>query len=273
VIDQFSSYQEGRGFSEHTIRRRRLTVANFARHLEPATLGDATLVDVEEWLNSHSGLRTRHAYQSDLRVFYRWAVKRHLLDRNPLDESETIRLPKSQPRPIGPEVTAALVTGSLRVRRMVALGLYAGLRCAEIANLDGADIDLVHRTLHVRQGKGRKDRTMRLHPALAELFAKVGPGPVFTFDGHRIQPESVSRTIRRHLKRLGIDATAHQLRHTFGTAAARAAKGDVVKVKTAMGHATAQTTFGYIGLTGDETAFIDELDFTARPGSSGDSAA
>jgi site-specific recombinase XerD len=246
VIDAFERYQLGRGFSPLTVRRRTQTLRSFARHLEPSDLGDATLTDIEEWLASKRTARTRHAYRSDLRVFYDWAVKRELLASNPAALVDSIKVPKSLPRPIGPEVHAALLSGTLRQRRMIGLGLYAGLRCAEIAALDCSDVG--HGVIVVRNGKGGKDRVIPLHPELERLLDGLpASGRLFTRGGRPISSAAVSRLISRHFARCGITATPHQLRHTFGTELARAAKGDLVSMGLIMGHGSAETTKGYVG--------------------------
>ena len=252
VIEQFSNYQLMRGRSPLTVRRRRKTLESFGRFLEPATLGDATLEQIEEWLASKPAARTRHAYRSDLRVFYDWAVKRNMLPTNPAVLVDSIKVPKALPRPIGAEVQAALLVGTPRARRAVALGLYAGLRCAEIAALDADDIDHHAGVLVVRDGKGGKDRVLPIHPRLAHLL-KGAParGPIFTRAGEPISSAAISRLISRQFERCGIEATPHQLRHTFGTELARRAKGNLVAMAALMGHGSTETTKGYVGWAAD----------------------
>lgn len=264
VIEAFSKYQLARGFSQHTVERRTTVIAQFARFLEPATLGDATLGHVEEWLATKQAVRTRHAYRSDLSVFYAWAVKRRLLTANPVALTDPIKLPKSLPRPLGREVFAALTTGTLRQRRMVALGLYAGLRCEEIAQLDCADI--TDDVIMVRDGKGAKDRIVDLHPYLRGLLVGIPrSGRLFTRSGRPISSEAVSRTISRQFARCGITAKPHQLRHTFGTEMARCAHGNLVSVRTSMGHESMQTTMGYVGWSGESAPIIASM-FRDGPG-------
>jgi integrase len=51
---------------------------------------------------------------------------------------------------------------------MIAYG--AGLRVGEVVQLRLSDIDRERRVIHVRQGKGKKDRYTMLSPALAEIL-------------------------------------------------------------------------------------------------------
>src|SRR6188508_1565318 len=83
VIDQFSAYQRGRGFSEATVKRRRLTLRALACHWAPKAWSELTTVEIEEWLGTYGAPRTRAAYRSDVRMFYEWATDRDLLEANP----------------------------------------------------------------------------------------------------------------------------------------------------------------------------------------------
>lgn len=246
MLDQFGRYQAMRGFSKATIRRRRNTLCQFEAFIAPKTWDAALLVDCEEFLSTKAAVRTRHAYRSDLRVFYGWAVTRDLLAANPAAQVDPIKVPHSLPRPIGGEVHAAMLTGTLRQRRMVGLGLYGGLRCAEIAALDCSDIG--HGVIVVRDGKGGKDRIVPLHPTLAAMLDGIpSSGRLFTHCGRPVSSAAVSRTIARLFARCDIRATPHQLRHSFGTELARRARGDLVSIGRVMGHSSAETTKGYVG--------------------------
>lgn len=169
------------------------------------------------------------ADRSDLRAFYGWAIDRGLMDVDPSAKLGSIKVPQALPRPFGDDVLGALTIGQLRTRRMVGLGLYAGLRCAEIAALQAQDVWLhsLPPVLVVRNGKGGKDRTIAMAPALVDLLRGTpSSGPVFPGRAAAaVRPATVSALIRRHLTRAGVDGTAHQLRHTFGTEFARQAGG------------------------------------------------
>ena len=261
VIDQFIQHQRYRCLSPNTIRRRHETLRQFARYLQPLPLERATSEHVEEFIGLKAAARTRHAYRSDLRVFYAWALHRELVDSDPTLGLATIRVPKALPRPLDPEVAArALQVGSKRHRRMVGLALYAGLRCHEIAGLHAEDVwsHVDPPILVVRHGKGGKDRSVNMHPALVELLSPLpSSGPVFPGRGiPTIRAESVSQAIRAHLLSAGIDGTAHQLRHTFGTGLARASGGDMVLTAEMMGHESMTTTMGYVRLAHSGAANI-----------------
>lgn len=254
MIDQFTKHQEYRGLSAATINRRRNVLAQLAEFLEPLGLERASRDHLETFIGMKQSPRTKHAYRSDLRVFYAWAVSHELMSESPAAQLDSIRVPKALPRPLNPATAQAMLWhGSLRVRRMVGLALFAGLRCLEIANLDGVDIWRHHdpSVLVVRNGKGSKDRVVPLHEQLFDLLLGVpAAGPVFPSRRSNcpMRPKSVARAITRHMEACGVDATPHQLRHTFGTGLARASGGDMPLVAELMGHESMNTTMGYVRL-------------------------
>lgn len=260
ILDQFDAYQRTRGFAETTVKRRRGTMTRFAKFTEPKTLDRASLTDVEEFLGLYTAARTKHAYRSDIRCFYQWAVTRELLPLNPTVLVDPVKIPRSLPRPIGPEVAVALVTGSRRIRQMVGIGLYAGLRCAEIAALDVSDVATWSDPplLTVRDGKGGRDRVIPMHPLLVELLEdRPRSGPLFPGRrGECVQAASVSQSIRRHFERCGIDATAHRLRHSFATEMTRRANGNIVAVAAVLGHSSMNDTMRYVGWAGESAGII-----------------
>jgi site-specific recombinase XerD len=254
MVSQFCAYLRFRGFTTKTVDRRRSTLNQFARFLAPAGLGAATSATVEQFLALRQAPRTRHAYRSDLRVFYRWAVERQLVDTDPTKGVDSIKVPHTLPRPLDlSAVLPCLVNCHAPHRQMIALALFAGLRCFEIAQLRAEDVRLHLKPpmIVVRNGKGGKDRTVPAHPTLCELLEPVPThgGPMFPGrSGECVRSASVSAAISAQFTRCGITGTPHQLRHTFGTELARASGGDMVLTAALMGHASANTTMGYVRL-------------------------
>lgn len=259
VIEQFSKYQAARGFSDRTIKRRALTLRQVEKLLAPAALADASGDDLFAFIASKPSARTRHAYRSDLRVFYSWALKRGYVTTDPTILLDSIKVPKSLPRPFNGDLSVLLQIGPPRTRLMIALGLYAGLRCAEIARLDASDI-FTHTKppyIAVRDGKGRKDRIVEMHPRIAlELDGLPTSGPLFINQrtGRTVTPATVGRNIKNQLTRAGLTGVPHQLRHTFGTELARTAAGDLQLVARAMGHESMDTTRGYAQFSDERSA-------------------
>jgi integrase len=118
------------------------------------------------------------------------------------------------------------------MRAMLCLAAYQGLRCVEIAGLRREDV-LETRTpavLVVTTGKGGKERILALHPETLDSLRRLPlPRSGWVFPLQRIDHTStggrhfydaahqVSLAISGYLRGLDIPASAHMLRHWFGT--------------------------------------------------------
>ncbi len=250
LVAAFGEYQTMRGFSPNTVQRRRLSLGRFLAFVSPGDFTTATTADVEEWLRRLRSPRTRHAYRSDLGSFFRWALRRGLVASDPTVGVDSVKVPKALPKPAPREsIAAALATAPGDIQLAVMLGALAGLRRAEIAALDAADVHLeaVPPVIHVRNGKGGKDRIVPIHPQLVPMLAgRTGwlfPSP--SGAGH-LHADHLGRRMTAALSAAGQRVTPHQLRHFFGTEAARAAAGNILLVASLMGHESPDTTRGYI---------------------------
>jgi integrase/recombinase XerC len=257
LVELFVEWMEVRGMSPATIKRRRSSLASFIRWCAPLELTLVEAEHVENWLRTLANKRTRSAYRSDLAAFYDWARRRKIIPDNPMLEVDTVRRPKSEPRPVPAEYVREIIgtcqNGRLRIALMLAA--YAGLRRAEICALHSDDISLhpSRPRLVVRHGKGDKDRVVPLHPRLVKSFAERKPkGRVVPWE-----PDTLGRLAAEHMRSLGHDYTLHQLRGSCATELARVTHGDVVRIARFLGHEDTNTTIRYIGFSDD--SFADEL--------------
>lgn len=248
MIDLFLTFMSGQSLSEFTIRRRRSSLKSFAAWIRPMCLTHVDGVTVEGWVALYVAPRTKHAYRSDLSAFYRWATRRKLVERNPVSDTDRIRVPKSLPRPVPVEAVRYIVNSAPEpLRTGLALAAFAGLRRSEVVNLSTGDVSLFSKPpeLMVRNGKGSKDRQVPVHPELALLLGRrraQGFYVPMTADG-------LGRLAAAHIRRCGFDCTIHQLRSTFATELARLT-GNVLLVGKLLGHESIATTMGYIGIAG-----------------------
>ena len=111
--------------------------------------------------------------------------------------------------------------------RTIFITIYsAGLRISEAVALTARDIDSANMVIHVRQGKGRKDRYVMLSEQLLAIlrayWKRVRPGD-FLFPGpdpkRPITVRSVQRACRDAVRAASLDpsVTVHTLRHSFAT--------------------------------------------------------
>jgi site-specific recombinase XerD len=150
---------------------------------------------------------------------------------------------------------AATPAGRDRVLLQVAYG--CGLRLEELLHLRVRDIDSARMVLHVRQGKGAKDRlvplSLRLLQELRGYWLQYRP-TTWLFPGKKPDGTMTSSNAQRHLarvlKRLGLSkhCSMHTLRHSYATHLLEAGV-DVLTLKALMGHSSLQTTARYLHIS------------------------
>lgn len=242
IMEQWAEWMRVEGGSEKTVTSRLYGIQALARHsgnTDPVTF---TTRQIVAWLAACRNQWTRRTYANHARAWHAWLVEQGLRDDDPTVQTPRPREPRSVPRPAGRDaITAVLGSADRRARAYITLALFEGLRCVEIARVQGEDFNdggrlLVH-------GKGGDPRWLPVHPLVAAVRATM-PTEGYWFpgsqDGH-VRPESVSATVSAAFRRAGYRTTAHQLRHWFGTQVQRDG-GDVRVTQELMGHRSVQST-------------------------------
>lgn len=155
----------------------------------------------------------------------------------------------------GTEIEKLLAAMSNPTFRMVAMVMYgAGLRISEACALQVTDIDAPRGVIHVRHGKGNRERwavlSEKLLLALRCYWAASRPPRPFLFpadDASRpIGADRVRTAIRAAVKSSGLTkrVTPHSLRHSFATHLMETGT-DVRVIQALLGHASLQSTMRY----------------------------
>lgn len=156
------------------------------------------------------------------------------------------------------EVKRLLKTPVLLKHRIVLALLYGcGLRRFELLNIKIADVDLDRKMLHIKEGKGRKDRYVPIgdllarglktyieaeHPYIWLINGKDGKGQL-----QRFSETGVQWIIREAARKAGIKkkVTSHVLRHTYATHLLEMGM-DIMTLKDLLGHVDIHTTMIYL---------------------------
>jgi site-specific recombinase XerD len=146
---------------------------------------------------------------------------------------------------------------NLKHRALLMTAYAAGLRLSEVARLRVADIDSARMVIHVRQGKGQKDRDVMLSPRLLAVLrayrAAYRPGP-YLFPGQKPDRPVALRTVQmvceRALKASGLSKHVHMhtLRHSFATHLLESGT-DLRTIQVLLGHHSFSTTARYLHIT------------------------
>ena len=145
----------------------------------------------------------------------------------------------------------------IRNRAIIEIMLNAGLRVSEVTNIKPADINLTNRKLKVVEGKGNKDRLIKLRIEIIDIlkaWENIRPKKVeyyfTTLEGKQLNRQYIYMMIKRYSVRAGINKriSPHTLRHTFATDYYRQTK-DLETLARIMGHSNIKTTDIYITLS------------------------
>jgi len=132
--------------------------------------------------------------------------------------------------------------------------VYAtGLRLSEACHLTTSDIDAARSVIHVRHGKGNKDRLVPLSEQLLGILRRYWkqerPQPPWLFaanNGEALRARTARKALRRAANRAGIDkrVTPHTLRHSFATHLLESGT-ELRIIQVLLGHASIKSTTRY----------------------------
>jgi integrase/recombinase XerC len=255
--------------SPHTLRSYRSDLVEFTRSLEGA-------IDSADSRTIRGFLVSLHARGLDavtvarklaaVRSFYRFLVRRGVVERNPARETRGPRRAQKLVSFLPIDEATALVDaralgGAARDRDVAILELlYAtGLRVSELTGLDVEAVDRAERTVRVL-GKGRKERIVPYGAAAAKALERylaprpAARGPLFVnARGGRLTDRSIRNVVLRAARSAGVvrRVTPHTLRHTFATHMLDAG-ADLRVIQELLGHSRLSTTQRYTHVGTDQ---------------------
>jgi site-specific recombinase XerD len=125
--------------------------------------------DIEGFMNSLAGQQmtgvTRVRKLAAIRKFFSFMEENRIIAGNPSHTVKGARREEKEPGILYKEQYKALLyeaSDHPRDYAIIMTFLQTGIRLSELANLTLEDIDLEHKILTVRQGKGKKDRQIPL---------------------------------------------------------------------------------------------------------------
>ncbi len=256
-----------RNYSPRTIQCYVAHVARFAKHFgkSPELLGPEEIRAFQlHLLEKKSSWSQFNQAVSALRFLYGKTLGRsELVPMLPYGKR-----PKTLACVLSPEEVAQLLEAARpgRERVLFQTAYACGLRLQEALHLQVKDIDSARMVLHVRQGKGNKDRlaplSLTLLMELREYYRTHRPVQWLfsTKAGEPVHPGTVQRQLQRAVKKAGLrkPATMHTLRHSYATHMLEAGV-DVMTLQKILGHRQLSTTARYLHLRGEHLQRLPSL--------------
>lgn len=249
-----------KAYSPHTQRAYLRCARHFASHhmRSPEEMGEQEIRDFLLHL-----VRERQASPATLGMYVN-ALK--FLYTVTLKQPEVVKgishpkRPKTLPVILSPAEVLRVFAAirSVKYKAIMATAYAAGLRISEVCALRIADIDSQRRRLHIRAGKGKKDRYVMLGESLLALlrqyYQRARPQGEYLFPGQKpqrpISTTAVSLVLRKVIREMGLAkrVTMHTLRHCFATHLLEAGT-DIRILQVLLGHSSIRTTLRYTQIT------------------------
>jgi integrase/recombinase XerC len=241
--------REGRGSAPATMNRR---IAALRGLCEYAVLAGVRADNPVPAARRSSGARVRRGLLG------------HLGPGRPRGGGRLVRAPRRLPEALDAAEVAVFIADlrTARDRAMALLMLLGGLRAGEVRALLLSDVDQGLRRVRIT-GKGGRQRVVPVDGAffaeLATYLRAERPAGCHTLEcfvvlrgptaGGPLTEAGLRRIFRSHRATAGTPRVRpHRLRHTYGTQLA-AAGIDLLVLRELMGHASPETTAGYVHLS------------------------
>jgi len=261
-----------RNYSHETIRSYVHAVEDFARRFNcpPDRLGpqhirqyQAELFQKRKLSSGTVGIRL-----AALRFFYTKTLRRNWSIADTPYPKRTHRLPTILSQE---EVAQLIDAGRTPCERILLMTLYAtGVRRSELTHLKISDIDSQRMVVHIRDGKGCKDRDVMLSPKLLtalrtdwRFYHRQSSTWLFPSNYRKDRPidtKTVWHACQKAAQRAGLQKRVHPhtLRHCFATHLYEAGT-DLRAIQVLLGHEDLKDTLIYVHLA------IQRLNATASP--------
>lgn len=252
-----------RNYAATTISYYVRNVEQFARFFKrsPDRLNHTHLRTYQAYLLRDCKLapRTVKLHVCAIRFFFNKILRRRYL----LDDTPYPKVPRRLPQILSrEEVTRVIEAAHSLAHRTMLMLLYAtGMRNAELRHVQVQDIDSRRMLIHIRHGKGGRDRYVPLSPLLLETLREyyrwmrptnyLFPGTVANWRADKpLTPKVLWDACVGAGQRAGVRkrVTPHLLRHTYATHLLEAG-ADLRTIQLLLGHVDLDHTIVYLHLS------------------------
>jgi site-specific recombinase XerD len=274
VPEKLINHMVLKNYSPRTKEAYTFHISRFLNHFSKSGNPDCSLDDVKQYImntvqdNDYSK-SYQHQMINALKFYFR-------IMQGIRFEAEEIPRPKREKKiPIvlsKEEISTIIKSIRNNKHRLIIMLIYGtGIRLSESINICLDDLDFNRKLLHIRAGKGKKDRIIPLPEVLIKEIKsyQILYNPVdYLFEGQRNQKystRSVQNILTKALKRTGIrkKASIHSLRHSFATHTLENGT-DIRLLHEILGHSSINTTQIYTHISNTSIlkvkSPIDKLD-------------
>ncbi len=243
AFDEFVETRTNEHVSAAHLKDFKYRLQPFAMKYTKRLMVEVTTKDVDAWLFSlKCAPQTRANHRRLLHNFFSYAKGRGYCEENPVSRAARVKVIRKAPGILTPAQTASLLAACPSdILPAVAIGLFAGLRTAEIERLDWREIDFKRGFIEVtaENAKSAQRRLVTMTPNLREWlqpFAQFS-GPV------RLSEQRHKTRFEIALKGAGMDTwPSNAARHSFASYHL-ALHQDAAKTALQLGHTNTTVLF------------------------------
>lgn len=237
-----------KGYSMNTARQYEASLRSFAKANIGRRWSEIKADDIVAYLAGRKAAgasnNTIIANISAIRSLYNWMMIQYKIAENPAKYLVSPKKDKVIPHTINAEDIIKAVKQEPRKDIKLAIIMMAsmGLRVSETREIKIEDINF-NTAQAIIMGKGRKERCIYFPSYILEMIKAIGKKQGAIFE--KWDDRGFRYAIYTAFKRIGVDASPHQLRHTFATNAVNEGmRLDVLR--EILGHTSIATTQIYL---------------------------
>jgi integrase len=244
LADEVIEAKRRDGMSADYLSDLQLRLRRFCRDFGNRPIAGITVEELDNWLRDLDGSpKSRANYRANVAVMFSYAVKRRMLDFNPVLHTAKPKLIDRPPDIFTVNQLQGLLEAATRTAHdvvpMLAIGAFAGLREAEIQRLDWSEVDLARGHIEVKAAKAKSARR-RIVPIQPNLAGWLRP---YAGRSGRVVPAGARRKLDRVREEAGLARWPQNgLRHSFASYRL-AAIHDAPRVAAELGHTSPQMLY------------------------------
>ncbi len=276
IRNQFRDYfLIERGVTAKSYRTVTAHVQHLLDHLDSQNFRSVSEENIREFLAISKrekvwSPKTVRAYLQSFQSFYKWCQIRGYVKKNPAQNIEKPKLPQRLPRCLTKEQAQKVLShaqnypwnsdfAQSRNITILYVFLFTGMRLNELLHLRFDDVNLKTDEILIREGKGKKERIVPIHPTLSRVLRNYfrqrkerNKRSKWFFTGvnsdKRLYEKNVHEICRKIIVSSGIKFYPHMLRHTFARLACDE-NINLFKLKEVLGHTEISTTQIYLSVS------------------------
>ena len=269
-----------RGYSKSTLHRRESDIRRFIGWCDERSLSHPNQITKpileryqrylyyyrQERNNRPLSPTSQSHYLTSVKQFFKYLTQQNYLLYNPASELVVIKQATSLPVVLSEDEIDRLIhqpdttkPNGVRDRAILELFYSTGLRRSELCNLTIHDLSLTRKTVHVRNGKGNKDRLIPvgqralnwiedyLNQVRDQLLIDIENDALFLNDyGDKFRDNKLGDKVKRFMVNAGIDVpgSCHLLRHAMATHMLENG-AEIRYIQAMLGHANLSATQMY----------------------------